>query len=285
MPRGENWSQMEVEACVADYLRMLTLELSGQAYSKTEYRRALLPKLDGRSDSSVEQKHRNTSAAMIELGYPYISGYKPLSNYQKLLREVVEQQVAHNTLLDRAALNAVEQPAIAPLLSRLDDVLVPIPQPSRSKRVAEPAQPYGNRFVAIQRDYYAREAHNRSLGAAGESFVVEFESRRLHGLGKRVLSDRVEQVSKTQGDGLGYDVLSFDEGGRERFIEVKTTSFGDQTPFYVSRNEIAFSEFQADQFHLYRVFEFRRKPQLFDLPGVISSHCNLDPVSYLARLS
>lgn len=285
MPRGENWSQIEVEACVAAYLRMLTLELSGQAYSKTEHRKALLPKLDGRSDSSIEQKHRNISAAMIDLGYPYINGYKPLSNYQKLLRDIVEQQVAHNTLLDRAALNAVEQPAIAPLLSRLDDVLVPIPQSSRSRRVAEPAQPYANRFAAIQRDYFAREAHNRSLGEAGESFIVEFEARRLHGLGQRLLSERVEQVSKTQGDGLGYDVLSFDETGRERFIEVKTTSFGDQTPFYVSRNEVAFSEFQPEQFHLYRVFEFRQKPKLFDLPGVISNHCNLDPVSYLARLA
>lgn len=285
MPRGESWSQIEVEACVAAYLRMLILELSGQAYSKTEHRKALLPKLDGRSDSSIEQKHRNISAAMIELGYPYINGYKPLSNYQKLLRDVVEQQVAHNTLLDRAALNAVEQPAIAPLLSRLDDVLVPIPQSSRSTRVAEPAHPYGNRFAAIQRDYFAREAHNRSLGEAGELFVVEFEARRLHGLGQRILSERVEQVSKTQGDGLGYDVLSFDETGRERFIEVKTTSFGDQAPFYVSRNEVAFSEFQPEQFHLYRVFEFRQKPKLFDLPGVISNHCNLDPVSYLARLA
>lgn len=29
MPKGEDWSQIEVEACVADYLRMLTLEFNG----------------------------------------------------------------------------------------------------------------------------------------------------------------------------------------------------------------------------------------------------------------
>ena len=30
-------------------------------------------------------------------------------------------------------------------------------------------------------------------------------------------------------------------------------------------------------------FEFRKEPKLFDLPGIITSHCMLDPVSYLAR--
>ncbi|MEO7072841.1 MAG: DUF3883 domain-containing protein [Rhodanobacter sp.] len=283
MPKGDIWTRVEVEACVAAYLRMLMLQLSNQSYSKTEHRRALVPLLDGRSESAVEQKHRNVSAVMIELGYPYVTGYRSLSNYQSLLRDVVVEQVAHNPSLDRAALNAVEQPAFVPLLTRFDQIVVPIPRPAR-QRVAEVPPAYAPRFVPVQRDYLAREAQNRSLGDAGERFVVEFEARRLHDRGQRVLSERVEQVSTTRGDGLGYDVLSFDEHGRERFIEVKTTSFGDETPFYVSRNEIAFSEFQPDQYHLYRLFGFRQKPQLFDLPGVISRHCDLDPISYLAKL-
>lgn len=33
MPEGQDWSREEVEACVADYLRMLTLQLNGQRYS------------------------------------------------------------------------------------------------------------------------------------------------------------------------------------------------------------------------------------------------------------
>lgn len=32
---GGGWSRVEVEACVADYFRMLTLELSGQRYNKS----------------------------------------------------------------------------------------------------------------------------------------------------------------------------------------------------------------------------------------------------------
>lgn len=282
MARGESWSREEVEACVADYLRMLTLELSGQAYNKTAHRRALLTKLDGRSESSIEQKHRNISAVMEELGFPPIDGYKRLDNYQRLLIEVIEQQVAAHELLDRAAMAAVEQPAEVPLLVDPHTVLVPVPAP---KHIHEVPPSYTPRFQSVQRDYLARESRNRSLGLAGELFVVEFEARRLHAAGHKILSERVEHVARSQGDGLGYDVLSFDENGRERLIEVKTTAFGEQTPFYVSRNEVARSEVQPEHFHLYRLFEFRRTPKLFDLPGMISQNCRLDAVSYLARVS
>ena len=78
------------------------------------------------------------------------------------------------------------------------------------------------------------------------------------------LANRVEHVSDIRGDGLGYDVLSFEASGAERFIEVKTTVFGAVTPFYVSRNELAFSEEKDDQFVLARVHEFRSAPKFFD---------------------
>lgn len=81
---------------------------------------------------------------------------------------------------------------------------------------------------------------------------------------------------------MGYDVLSFESNGKERFIEVKTTSFGKDTPFFVSRNELAFSKTASEQFHLYRLFEFRRQPRLFAIAGEISQHCFLDPVTYRA---
>ena len=96
------------------------------------------------------------------------------------------------------------------------------------------------------------------------------------------MSNRVEQISATRGDGLGFDVLSFEESGKERWIEVKTTAFARETPFYVTRTELACSE-QSDNFHLYRLFEFRKSPRMFQLPGLISTHCVLDPVSFVAK--
>lgn len=154
--------------------------------------------------------------------------------------------------------------------------------PALEQRVSESYKPL---FRAVKRDYLAREARNQSLGFAGEEFVVQFERWRLNQMGERKLADRVEHVSQSKGDGLGYDVLSFDTNGRERLIEVKTTSFGRDIPFFVTRGELALSKTQSDQFHLYRVFDFRKAPRLFDLHGPLDRYCVLDAVTYKASFS
>ncbi|APW44611.1 hypothetical protein RS694_00035 [Rhodoferax saidenbachensis] len=260
---------------------MLTLELAGQSYNKTEHRRQLQRKLNNRSDASIEFKHSNISAAMIDLGFPYIRGYQPRSNYQALLADTVEAQIRSKTTLDQVALAAVEQPAIAP--RQTDFAKVKSDAPKKQLQVSEAIQPM--QFKATKRDYFEREARNRSLGLAGEEFVVLYEHWRLMELGQQRLADRVEHVSQSKGDGLGYDVLSFDSDGRERLIEVKTTTFGRDTPFFVSRGELALSKGAKEQFHLYRLFEFRKTPRLFALHGALDQFCNLDPVTYKASFA
>ena len=64
---SRTWSREEVEATVADYFHMLTLELAAQQYNKTEHRHALLTKLDDRTNAAVELKHQNISAILLEL--------------------------------------------------------------------------------------------------------------------------------------------------------------------------------------------------------------------------
>lgn len=276
-----DWTRAEVEAVVADYLKMLSLELSGQAFNKTAHRKALQQKLSGRSDASIEFKHCNISAVMICLGFPYIRGYQPRSNYQTLLREVVEAQVVRQSTLDTLALAAVQQPAVSPEQVDFSKVITDAP---KRRHIASDAAP-DREYSPVKRDYMARESRNATLGLAGEEFVVRFEHWRLNQLGQSKLADRVEHVSKTKGDGLGYDVLSFDASGRERFIEVKTTSFGKETPFFVSRNELNFSKDASDCFVLCRLFEFRQTPRMFALNGALDQHCVLDPVTYRASFS
>lgn len=266
---------------MADYIRMLILELNGQKYNKAEHARGLVAKLDNRSRGSVEFKHGNISAVMLELGYPYINGYKPRANYQALLLDVVEAQVPVNQELHQATMAAVLRPA-ATTAGMASAVNIWVPAPVPGTRETPPH--YAPNFSPARVDYLAQEERNRSLGRAGEVFVLEVEARRLHEAGKKNLGDRVQHVAVTQGDGLGYDVLSFENDGRERLIEVKTTAFGQLTPFYVSRNELARSETDSSAYHIYRVFDFRRQPRLFNLQGAITSHCRLDPISYLARL-
>lgn len=276
-----SWSREEVEATAAEYLHMLTMELTGQQYSKTDHRRKLIRLLKNRSESAIERKHQNISAILIELGCPYIAGYKPLGNYQSLLYEVVADRLKNNDLFDRAALAAVQMPAAAPLPDDFAKVLVEPPRLSLAAR--EPDAP--KMRSAVKRDYIDREARNTSLGRAGEQFVVHFERWRLISGGHERLANKVEHVAETQGDGLGFDVLSFDTTGKEKLIEVKTTSFGKETPFFITRNEVDLSRSEADHFHLYRLFDFRKDPRLFSFRGPVDQHCHLDACTFQARFS
>lgn len=279
--RPTPWSTEEVEATVAGYFRMLTLELAGQSYSKTSHRNALLRLLGDRSPAAVEMKHSNISAILLELGCPYIEGYKPRGNYQGLLFEAVAERVANDTTFNDIALDAVERPAVtAP--DAASTAVFEDPPEVRMRAESEHRN-YVRDRGAVKRDYIAREARNRALGLAGEEYVVSLERYRLIEAGTHRLADKVEHVSISRGDGLGYDVHSYETTGQPRLIEVKTTSFGKETPFYVSRGELEFSKSNAEQFQLYRLFDFRREPRLFALKGSIEGKCLLDAVSYMAR--
>jgi hypothetical protein len=273
-----SWSRLEVEATVADYFHMLVQELAGQAYNKSAHRKALMQKLDNRSEGAIERKHQNISAILIALCCPYISGYKPLGNYQALLREVVEQHLGKDQIFDQVALTATALPAIAPIQNGYANLIVDAPQSALQAQEA-PVREY----LPQRKDYLEREARNASLGLAGEEFVLQYEHFRLYRLGKPELADKVEHVAKTRGDGLGFDVLSFEVSGKERFIEVKTTAFGKVTPFFISRNEVRFAEDHHADYQLYRLYNFRQSPKMFQLAGQVQGHCQLNPVTFVCE--
>ena len=78
---ADDWNLDEVEAVVADYFAMLRAGLAAADYSKTAHRRALVPRLNQRSEQSIEFKHANVSAILVAYGLPYIDGYKPRAHY------------------------------------------------------------------------------------------------------------------------------------------------------------------------------------------------------------
>ena len=282
---NEDWSPAEVEATVSDYFAMFTKELRGEPLNKADHNRQLLALLPCRSRGAIEFKHANISAVLIELGHPYVDGYKPRSNYQDLLRKIVADRIAANTSLQIATHMAVEQPVrSAPAPGDLAEIIVPAPMRETGRNAwRESRQPEHRPRQPI--NYLEREARNTSLGLAGEQFILRVEHARLWDAGERRLADRVEHVAKTQGDGLGYDIMSYDADGRERLIEVKTTRYGAMTPFFATRNEVAVSDERAAQYHVYRVFKFdAAPPKVFMLPGSLRQSCNLDPVQYQASV-
>ncbi|MBS3999253.1 MAG: DUF3883 domain-containing protein [Desulfobulbaceae bacterium] len=64
---------------------------------------------------------------------------------------------------------------------------------------------------------------NKRIGDLGEIWVFKYEKEFLETHGKKTLAEKVEHVAKNKGDGLGYDILSFDLDGEPKYIEVKTT--------------------------------------------------------------
>jgi hypothetical protein len=278
---GSPWTESEVDAVVAVYFQMLRMQELGQRPNKAEHNRRLQQLLPARNAASIEYKHRNISAVLNLYGAQTLTGYKPLPNFQKLLVDVVGKALELDRAFDEAAIRRVETPAEPPLINDFHSFVVEVPKPTVN--IGDQRVDWVRRNP-IKRDYLERESRNRSLGLAGELLVMTYETRRLHDLGAKKLADRIEHISKTKGDGTGFDILSFDGDGRERFIEVKTTAYVAETPFFVSPNEIEFSSEQSDKFHLYRLFAFRDKPQMFMLPGPVAANCLLDPVSFRATL-
>ncbi len=274
---GHDWSREEAERTVHSYFDMLELQSQGRPYSKSEFNEQLRSHLTSRSKASVELKHQNISAVLDEFGLPYIPGYKPRTNIQKLLRDVVRGEIARReTQLIRIvdAFEEVRAPGDRNFLAVLVDPPTPKELSVRRPRTRIPRK----------LDFVARDSANRLLGRAGEEWTLEYERYRLNTNGQGMLADKIEWVSEIQGDGAGYDISSFSEDGAKRSIEVKTTNGGALTSFIVTANELEYSQEAGDSFHLYRVFEFSSSPQLYMLRGDMVSHLQLRPMDYRACL-
>ncbi|MBM7766589.1 hypothetical protein [Glutamicibacter nicotianae] len=96
------WGDQELEVLISEYFEMLRAELNGNSYVKRRHNEVVV-NLTGRTASSVEFKFCNLSAVLIDLGLPYIRGYKPRSNYQKRLFSLAEQRI------DEISLNGLSQ--------------------------------------------------------------------------------------------------------------------------------------------------------------------------------
>lgn len=279
MPRqgvaGTVWTDGEIELVVSDYFDMLRRDLAGEAYNKAA-RNLELQTLTGRSRGSIEYKLQNVSAVLERLGRPYIPGYKPMRNFQKALIEGVERYLSETGftidlgilrragLAEGVALYIDERPPLAE--SPSDDP----PALRRLVRKFDPAE---------------TDARNRELGRLGEQRVLASEKARLAALGRDDLAQEVRWIAEEEGDGAGYDILSFSPDGAKRLLEVKTTTGHQRTPFFLTANEKRVSEARAAEYRIFRVYDFLRQPRAFEIAPPLEQHVVLSPTSYRAAFS
>jgi len=153
-----------------------------------------------------------------------------------------------------------------------------IAKPPQVQVSQEPFVPFNRKPMKI--NYLEKEQRNQSLGMAGEELVYEFEKYRLKKPGREKLARQVEWITRKEGDGAGFDILSKEPGGNNKYIEVKTTRLGKETPFYFTKNELDFSLKNRHAYHLYRLFDFDLKPRMFIKQGDFSHICLSTPMVY-----
>jgi len=274
----DDWSDEEVKMIIADYFSMLINEINGIKINKAYHRRLLLPRLNNRSESAIEFKHQNISAVLVEMGIPFIKGYIPLYNFQRAkLPLKVAEYIEKNFYLEK---NFIEFSNDAPSLTTPIDF--------NSLKVEPPEKKKKDERIEITRNptninYLEREQNNRRIGLQGEELALNYERFLLISAGKEALSEKIEWVSKDLGDGLGFDILSKNLNGSDKYIEVKTTKLGKEAPFFFSYNEYNFSLKNSPNYHLYRVFDFSKTPKMFTLQGSFDSFCYVKPTQYRGK--
>lgn len=250
---------------------MLNAELTGQPYVKVRHSSAMMRKIN-RTHRSVEFKYQNISAVLAELGLPWITGYKPKENYQNALFSAVDRYLSGNP---GALLVVPSTPKAFPENSAL---FVAPPEPLPQRRPV----PRELRKLLRKFDPAERDLANRSLGTAGEAFVLEVERKRLYDADRSDLAKKVRWVAVEDGDGAGYDVLSYEPSGAESLIEVKTTNGVARTPFFLTNNEREMAMERPLHWRIYRVHLFARDPRIFTLCPPLENSVLLRPETWRA---
>jgi len=112
-----------------------------------------------------------------------------------------------------------------------------------------------NRKANKNKPDYEKEARKlKRLGDRGEKIVMDIEKMRLINAGKENLAKRIERVS-LKSDAYGYDILSFNEDGTKRYIEVKATRAKVGTAnFFLTANELKIAN-ELDNYFIYMVYD------------------------------
>lgn len=113
-------------------------------------------------------------------------------------------------------------------------------------------------------DYSEQQRISQRIGERGEELVLQNEIDKLKALGfsNDVLS-KVRRVS-LESDDYGYDILTFDKDGRERYLEVKTTKVNrTDFSFIITKNELEHAKRFGKSYSVVIVFDVLKNPRIW----------------------
>ncbi|OIJ20784.1 hypothetical protein BKP45_08280 [Anaerobacillus alkalidiazotrophicus] len=245
-----NYSEKEIIAVAIKLLEesgaMTTTELKEALFEEMNPTGNDLGKNKNRTDTKFDQKVRNMVSHREN---------------NELLKYCEYQKVGRNGVLRSKSLSKTQ----------IDEVETQEVQERKRKK---------RNFRAKIVDFDEINARNKVLGQKGEEYVLQYEKERL----PTELSDKVIHVAVEEGDGAGYDILSYDRSGKPKFLEVKTTTGPKYTPFYLSANEKSFLEVYKEDAEIVRVYNFNEQTGQADMYRISGKEffdkMNVTPIAY-----
>jgi hypothetical protein len=176
-------------------------------------------------------------------------------------------------------------------VDRISEIPLPLPQHIEMKElVLQSIEPTERKYAQTNKPLLFdveknlnNQKKNRKTGETAEKIVLKAEQERLINLGRVELSEKVKIISEDMS--LGFDILSYDEDGTERQIEVKGSTSEDLFAFHLSANELEKSK-KLPNYYLYVVHGVGRtntEVKFFHAPQFLSEQFDVLPVQYLVR--
>lgn len=124
--------------------------------------------------------------------------------------------------------------------------------------------------------------HSGAGAAAGEERILHSEWARLRAAGRSDLASKVRWVAQEDGDGAGFDILSFASRGEERCWKSRRRPATRRRHSTFRRTNARCRPSAPRRFVLVRVYNFLRGPRAFELVPPLELSVMLQPINYRA---
>lgn len=123
----------------------------------------------------------------------------------------------------------------------------------KNKRSSKSTSPRRGGRVIKNIDWNAIQNSKNYTGALGEEIVMKLLTEEAEEKGLKTPI----HASVVKGDGLGFDIISFNEDGDEQRIEVKTTKTNQEYGFIMTSGELEVSKQPGAKYFIYRIYNLK----------------------------
>ena len=141
--------------------------------------------------------------------------------------------------------------------------------------------------VKDKSDYESDNQRKAAIGDRGEKIVFDLEVKRLKDQGLDKLAKKVKRLS-LESDSYGFDILSYENTGEERLIEVKATmSRVGLANFYLTKNELNIAN-KNSNYYIYVVFDLSSQtPKVWSIKNPfnpMNRFIEIEPIAYQVKI-